>query len=234
VLDAEFGEATLARQVLTATGGLGERTFTGIQNGARGGPLNASSLNDTLDRLVKKRIVAADAPLSTKPSPKNRRFRIDDPALRFWLAFVEPALAEVDRGRPDLALRRVQDGYESWRGRTVEPVVREALRRLLPDDAWPAVRAIGGWWPRSNNPEVDLVGADADPARAIEFVGTIKWRRSGRLSARDVAKLKEDAAHVPGAGPGTALVGVCPAGVAPGATLGASWTAEDLLTAWPQ
>ncbi|QTE29375.1 DUF234 domain-containing protein [Pengzhenrongella sicca] len=108
-----------------------------------------------------------------KKADKDRRYRIADPALRFWFAFVEPALAEVDRGRPDLALERVEAGFASWRGRAVEGVVRDALERLLPDPAWSDVRRVAGWWPRTNVPEIDLVGADRYPATHISFVGTI-------------------------------------------------------------
>jgi uncharacterized protein len=233
VLDAEFGEATLARQVLTAIGGGGERTFTGIQQAARGEPLNASSLTGALETLVAKRIVAADEPLSLKRAAKDRRYRIADPALRFWLAFVEPALAEVDRGRADLAVARVNQGFPSWRGRAIEPVVRAALERLLPNTDWPTVTRVGGWWPRSNTPEIDLVGADRCPARSVEFVGTIKWRPNAPVTASEVAKLARDAVSVPGVAVGTPVVAVSPAGVVDGAQVAGAWTAAELLAAWP-
>lgn len=230
-LDSEFGEATFARRVLTAIGGLGERTFSGIAS-SQGG-INAATLTSTLNALSAKRVVTADEPLSTKASSKDRRWRIADPSLRFWLAFVEPALAEVDRGRPDLALARVEAGFSSWRGRAVEPVVRAALERLLPNDAWPQARRVGGWWPRNNNPEIDLVGADRQPAKSIAFVGTIKWRADKPLDGHEISRLAADATRVPGVGAKTPLVGVCPSGVRDGVDLSSVWTADDLLAAWP-
>jgi AAA+ ATPase superfamily predicted ATPase len=232
VLDAEFGEGTLARQVLSAIGGRGERTFSGIQNAARGAPLNAASLTTILTRLQDKRVIAADEPLSAASSPRNRRYRIADPALRFWLAFVEPALGEVDRARPDLALRRVDAGLAAWRGRAVEPVVRAALRRLLPDDRWTDVSQVGGWWPRSNQPEIDLVGTTGAPG-PVRFVGTVKWRPDAPLRADEVAALAADAIAVPGVTAATPLVAVCPGGVDRAAPVAATWTADDLLAAWP-
>ena len=233
-LDAEFGEASLARQVLTAIGGKGERTFTSIQRAARGEPLNASSLTGALAMLQDKRIVAADEPLSQKAGRQDRRYRIADPGLQFWLAFVEPALAEIDRGRPDLASARVAAGFASWRGRAIEPVVRQALERLLPDGRWPNVSYVGGWWPRTNTPEIDLVGADrAASADVISFVGTIKWRGAAAVSASEVAALATGAAVVPGVGVGTSLVAVCPAGAPRAAGLSQVWDAADLLSAWP-
>jgi uncharacterized protein len=232
VLDGEFPEETMARQVLTAIGGRGERTFTGIQNAARGEPLNASSLSTSLQVLAAKRVISGDVPLSIRPSVKDRRWRIADPGLRFWLAFVEPALAEIDRGRGDLASRRVQRAFPAWRGRAVEAVVRTALSRLLPDERWPDVGAVGGWWPRNNNPEVDLVGVDrASGTSRLAFAGSIKWRQGAPFSASEASTLARDAAAVPGAAPQTPLVAVCPAG-ADAVGLAETWTATDLLQAW--
>lgn len=233
MLDSEFPEASLARQVLTAIGGRGERTFSGIQSAARGEPLNAASLTSTLRVLQAKRVVMADEPLSTRPGARDRRYRIADPALRFWLAFVEPALPDVDRGRPDLAVARVAAGYPAWRGRAVESVVRTALGRLLPDERWPKVRQVGGWWPRTNTPEVDLVGSDDRPADHVSFVGTVKWRRDAPVTPAELRRLARDAVAVPGVTASSALVAVCPAGVSAGVDLAEHWTARDLLTAWP-
>lgn len=232
VLDSEFPAGTNARAVLTAIGARGERSFTGINQALPGGPVAPTTLAKALETLAAERVVAADEPLSTRRAAKDRRWRIADPSLRFWLAFVEPALGEIDRGRPQLAMARVDAGFEAWRGRAVEPVVRTALERLLPDDAWPRVARVGGWWPRTNTPEIDLVGADAAPAAQVSFVGTIKWRADGPITPAEVGRLATDALAVPGVGVGTQLVAVCPGGSS-AAGLAATWTAEDLLAAWP-
>jgi AAA+ ATPase superfamily predicted ATPase len=228
VLDGELPEGVQARTVLKAIGGYGERTFSGIQQ-ATGG-MQPTSLSRALDLLITKRIVAVDQPLSTK-AQKEPRYRVDDPALRFWLPFVEPAVPEVDRGREDLALARVnEDAFSSWRGRAIEPVVRASLWRVLVGTPWAHVREIGGWWPRSNNPEIDLVGADRRPAGELGFVGTIKWRRAP-VTAADVRKLGADAVAIPGYGAGTPLVAVCPGGATRDAGVEHVWTADDLLDA---
>lgn len=207
VLDGELPEGVQARRVLTAIGGYGERTFSGIQQ-ATGGMV-AASLSRALDVLTTRRIVAVDQPLSTK-AQREPRYRVDDPALRFWLPFVEPALPEVDRGRADLALARVRDdAFGPWRGRAIEPVVRASLWRLLVDTPWAHVNEIGGWWPRSNKPEIDLVGADRRPARELSFVGATTWRQAP-IAPADIRKLVTDAASIPGYQAGTPLVAVCP------------------------
>ena len=142
-LESEFPTTSHAHALLTAIGGKGERVRAGILSSLHGA-VSAASFDRALDLLVAKRVVAFDEPLSTRSALKDRRWRVADPSLRFWLAFVAPAIAEVDRGRPDLAFARFEVGYASWRGRAIEPVVWEALGRLLPDERWLEVRRIGG------------------------------------------------------------------------------------------
>lgn len=234
VLEGEVGSGRLDHEVLMAVGAQGERNFAAIQRAGGNGGFPSASLSQSLARLMERRLLAADEPLSVRPGSKLRRFRIADPALRYWLAFVYPALTDVDRGRPDLALARHRQKYSSWRGRAVEPLVREALARLLPDGRWPQVREIGGWWPRNNTPEIDIIGADSRPASEIAFAGTVKWRQDHPLSSRDARSLATDLDAVPGAGPETALVGVTAGEAESGAGFAQVWTAEDLLSAWPQ
>ncbi len=105
----EFPETTHARAVLSAIGGRGERTYTGILQ-TLNGAISPATLDRALSLLSQKRVLAADEPLSTKRATRDRRWRVSDPALRFWLAIVEPALADVDRGRPDLASARFDTG----------------------------------------------------------------------------------------------------------------------------
>ncbi|MEW1925614.1 hypothetical protein [Streptomyces sp. NPDC088360] len=144
-LPGEFPEASHSRSVLEAIGS-GERTFSAIAAQAGGsGVLPSGTLSPLLNTLQAKKILAADLPLSTKADNKNKRYRIADPYLRFWLAFLQRAIPLVERGRGDVALARIEKSWTTWRGRAVEPVVREPLARLLPDDAWPETEAVDGW-----------------------------------------------------------------------------------------
>jgi AAA+ ATPase superfamily predicted ATPase len=231
---AEFPVAAQARAVLSAIGA-GERTFTLIQRVAGGLP--PASLTRSLDLLISKRVVVAERPVSTRPS-KDTRYRIADPYLRFWLSFLGPHLGEVDRGRGDRVLARIDAGWASWRGRAIEPVVREALSRLLPDNRLsrvePAdVAVIGGYWTRTNDVEVDLVAGDRGPvAQRIGFVGSIKWHERTAFDSHDLARLHVHRARVPGADDATPLVAVGRVRSELGG-LDASYGAEDLLRAWP-
>jgi hypothetical protein len=112
----------------------------------------------------------------------------------------------------------------------IEPVVREALRRI--SDQLPGQpQAIGGYWTRTNDPKVDLIGADREPvAKQIAFVGSIKWRDNQPFDERDLADLVTHRSQVPGAAESTPLVAVTRSGtrVTTPLVLGP----ENLLSAW--
>lgn len=225
-LAAEFPAQVQARAVLTAVGS-GERTFTNIARASGG--LAATSLQRSLTLLAEKRMVVGELPLSTSPS-KDRRYRIVDPYLRFWLRFIAPHMPEVERGRGDLTVERIRRGWTSWRGRTVEPLVREALARILPNRALPAAGAIGGYWTRSNDIEIDIIGADRGPiARELLFVGSIKWLESATFDVRDLGELRRQRALL--GADSLPMVAVSRAGVSCSG-LDASYGPEDLLAAW--
>jgi AAA+ ATPase superfamily predicted ATPase len=225
-LAAEFPDSAMPRVVLSTIGS-GERTFTNIARGAGG--ISHSTLTRAAQVLVDKRIVAADLPLSTTAS-KERRYRVTDPYLRFWLTFVAPHLAEIERLRGDITLERVRAGWTTWRGRAIEPLLRESLARLLPDGALPSAPAIGSYWTRSNKVEIDVVGADRGPvARQLLFVGSIKWLENSAFDGRDLLALQRHRAAVTDAP--IPLLAISRSGVDV-AGLAASYTPDDLLRAW--
>lgn len=225
-LVAEFPEHTQARTVLTAVGS-GERTFSNIARAA--GNIAATSLQRSLSTLIDKRIIAAELPLATRPS-KDRRYRVTDPYLRFWLRFLGPHMAEIERGRGDLTLDRIKQNWASWRGRTIEPLVRDALARRLPDGILPAAPAIGGYWTRTNDIEIDIVGADRAPvARQLLFVGSIKWLENSPFDHHDLATLQRHQASV--TDQPVPLVAVSRSGMT-ARGLDASYTPSDLIEAW--
>jgi hypothetical protein len=226
-LAAEFPTEAQARLVVGAIGH-GERTFSLI--GRAAGGLNSGSLKRSLDLLIEKRIIEADVPLSTRPS-KETRYRVVDPHLRFWLSFLGPGMPAIERGRGDQVLATIRRSWPSWRGRAIEPVIREALIRL-PAGALPeGTNAIGGYWTRTNDPEIDLVGADRAPvAQRVTMVGSVKWLESKPFDARDHARLIVHRSQVPGADESTPLIAVARAGCSVADLTALS--PEDLLQAW--
>lgn len=225
-LAAEFPPDSQARLVLGAIGS-GERTYTKIQQAA--GRMPTASLGRALDLLTAKRIVDVATPMSTRSS-RETRYSIADPHLRFWLAFPGAHMAEIERGRGDLLMRRVKASWSTWRGIAVEPVIREALRRIsdrLPGDTG----AVGSYWTRTNDPEIDLVGADRVPvAQRITFVGSIKWRDNRPFDARDLSELIVHRSKMPGADQSTPLLVAARSGSDVDGPLLLS--PDDLLSAW--
>jgi DNA-binding transcriptional ArsR family regulator len=225
-LAAEFPTEVQARDVLRAIGS-GERTFTSIARVAGG--INHASLTRALDRLTAKGIVSAELPVSLMPS-RERRYRITDSYLRFWLRFLEPHMAEIERRRGDITLGRVRSGWSSYRGRAIEPLVREALARLLPDDQLPAAAAVGGYWTRTNEVEIDLVGADRAPvATSLVFVGSIKWQDHTAFDRHDEAALMRQRGQL--TDDPIPLVAVSRSGIDSPA-VDARYGPEDLIQAW--
>lgn len=225
-LAAEFPAQVQARTVLSAIGS-GERTFTNIAQAAGG--LNATALQRSLSVLADKRLAVGELPVSTRPI-KDRRYRITDPYLRFWLRFLAPHMPEIERGRGDQTLARIQRGWTSWRGRAVEPLVREALARLLPDGALPAAGVVGGYWTRTNDVEIDIVGADRGPvAQQLLFLGSIKWLDRSAFDAHDLTALHRNRALL--TDEPLPLVAVARAGVSCRG-LDAVYFPGDLVGAW--
>lgn len=230
----EVPKPSHSRSALEAIG-TGERTFSTIANriGA-GDPIPSGTLAPILTTLTAKRIVAVDNPLATRPDTKNKRYRIEDSYLRFWLTFLQRGIAEVERGRGDLVAARIERSWTSWRGRAVEPLVRTGLARLLPDERLPGAEFVGGWWNRQNNPEIDLVGADREqpaPTR-IAFTGSIKWLENDLFGKRELEKLIAGSMSIPGRDHSTPLVAVSRAGVEEGLPLAATFGPDELINAW--
>ncbi|KQR11752.1 ATP-binding protein [Cellulomonas sp. Leaf334] len=226
-LAAEFPTEAQARSVL-GTIGAGERTFTTI--GREAGGLQRTSLSRSLTTLTSKRVVAAERPLSTTTSTATR-YRVADPYLRFWLAFLVQSLPEIERGRGDRVLARIQEGWSTWRGRAIEPVLREALDRLPLAEQPGGGGAVGAYWTRTNVPEIDVVIADRAPvAKQIRAVGSITWHEEAAFDRRDRDELIAHRAQMPGATSETPLFAIARNGstVPDLETFGP----EQLLQAW--
>jgi uncharacterized protein len=233
---AEFPAPDVTRRVLEAVGG-GNRTHANIaaEAGSRTGAVPSGTLAPVLRRLVEdKRVLSHDAPLSTR-STKPALYRVADSNLRFYLAIGRAAHELSRRGRADAAKSLIGRRWASWRGRAVEPVIREALSLAAAELPWPAATVVGGWWNRAFNPEIDLVGADRAPvARQLYYVGSAKWL-DHPFDHHDLSTLQRGASQVPGFDSGeTAVIGVSRSGFSDSAAenLALCWSAEDVIRAF--
>lgn len=227
-LAAEFPSELRTRATLAAIGS-GERTFTKIMDRAG---VSAKTLESTLATLTDKQVVEKALPYSAQPRPKLSRYFVADPYMRFWLRFLRTGIPLLERGRGEHVLRALRAAWPSYAGQAIEPLVRAAIERMLPDKRLANAEFVGGYWNRENSVEVDLVGGrEPTGSAAVDFVGSIKWRARGSFDRRDLAQLAAARTLVPGASENTLLVGVSRNAFAAG-TLDVALTAADLLTAF--
>ncbi len=224
-LGAEFPPEAMARQVLGAVGS-GQRTHANIAAATQ--DISRASMNRALQLLLEKRVIAVERPLSTRPS-RETRYHVVDSHLRFWIPFISTRLTDIERGRGDKILERIRQSWTSWRGMAVEPLIRESLRRM--DELPPATGAIGGYWTRTNDPEIDLVGADREPiAKRITMLGSVKWLENRPFDDHDLRELIVHQSKMPGADTSTPLYAVSRAGCSVQGVRHV--TPEELLDVW--
>ncbi len=229
VMAAELPAHSAAGAVIAAVGA-GETEFTKILG--RSG-VGRTSLSSALKTLAQKRIVSRQRPFAHIDEAKLSRYVIADPYLRFWLRFIGPNLPLIERRRGDLATQRIVDGWSTFRGHAIEPIVRACIERMLPDERFGDANFVSAYWTRTNDPEVDLVGGDDDrrPTRAA-FVGSIKWRDAAPFSREDSTRLAAVSTQVPLTSEATLLVGVSRSGFSPSAKLDVELGPEELVEAW--
>jgi uncharacterized protein len=236
---AEFPSPDQARRVIEAIGA-GHRAHGNIAAAAGGqtGTMPSGALSPVLRRLIdEKHIVAIDEPLSIQPG-RPALYRIADSNLRLYLAAGRAAHEQIRRGRTDVAFAIMQRRWSSWRGKAVEPLVRESLELACAAGStpWPGAEEVGGWWNRRFDPEVDLVGADRAPgARRLYFAGSIKWLGTP-FDRHDMAALARAVTAVPGYVPGEVELAVVSLS-GQSADLDTSlvrldWGPADVLAAW--
>lgn len=228
-MTADVPPQTSARAVIEAIG-TGETTFTRIGEGAS---LGASRLSAVLKTLEDQRAIEVRIPFRADDGSKAKRYLVADPYLRFWMAFIEPSIGELERGGGRSVRDRIEAGWDLYRAAAVEPIVRASLQRLLPDDRFGEATHVGGWWTRDQRVKVDLVGSDgrgkdAPPA----FIGAIAWGDRGPFGKSDEQQLRDHRALVPGATPHLPLVAVSRAGFRKGVDVDVAIGPEDLLAAW--
>ncbi len=194
--------------------------------------MSNKTLESTLATLIDKRVVDRTLPYSAQPRPRLTRYYVADPYLRFWLRFIRASIPAIERGRGDIVYRQIRESFPSFAGRAIEPLVRDAIQTMLPDERFAGGEFVGSFWNRDNSVEVDLVGGRGQAtSRDIDFVGSIKWRERTRFGRDDLSRLIQHRALVPGATDETLLVGVSRNGFAVDG-LDVRLTPDDLIAAF--
>lgn len=230
-LAGELAESASARLVLEAIGAdeVGVVNFSAITTALGGGKQAETAVTRAMETLTVKQIVAIDYPAGRRGG-RLKRYRIADSYLRFWFRFIAPQLRNIEVGRADLAITSFRRAWLTWRGKAIEPILREAVLRLAPHlTALQAVEAVDAWWDRTGTNEWDAVGTGRNGLPVA--VGSIKWRGSQPFGERDLAKLAAARSVIPHAEQ-AALLAITAHGTAPDIAADLTLDATDLLGAW--
>lgn len=151
------------------------------------------SLPYYLKQLVELGYLARRFPLTgTRHNPRQVRYDLDDPLLRFWFRFVFPEQSQIRRMGPEKAFRQlVRPHLDGYFGLCFERLCREALPRLYEREGVTAAFEIGEYW--SKDVQVDVVGVRND---GWIDLGECKWG-SVRSAAAVERELDEKAKLYP-------------------------------------
>ena len=127
--------------------------------------------NKYLGVLADLRIVEREIPVTEEKPLKSKKglYHITDEFFQFWFKFIFTSRGELELGRVEEVLKKIQQGLSQHLGRIYEKVARERLV-FSPGRIFP-FSAVGRWWDR--NEEIDLVGINKE-LDSILF-GEVKW-----------------------------------------------------------
>ena len=126
-----------------------------------------------LQQLVSLGYLRRRYPLDRRrPNPKQVRFGIDDPLLRFWFRFVFPNMSAIrGSGAARVLGDRIAPALDAWFGAGFERLCREALPLIYAAEGVGAGFEVGEYWsPRRGNAR-ERPSHETPPATQIDVVG---------------------------------------------------------------
>ncbi|MGH3272998.1 MAG: DUF234 domain-containing protein [Streptosporangiaceae bacterium] len=151
--------------------------------------------DDALEHIASQ---AEDEPLllvldEDERRSKNRIYRIADDFLAFYLGPLSRYQPEIERGLGNTIADALLDRLDDYMGQAYENAFRNHLRRLASEGALgPRIVAIGPWWTRDANDEIDaVVLAEHDKMRVPVLAGESTWAKridGGRIKAALIRK----------------------------------------------
>ena len=134
--------------------------------------LSDRNLHYYLQQLVNLAYVRRRYPLEhRRRNPKQVRFGIDDPLLRFWFRFVFPNMSAIrSTGAASAFRERIAPALAAWFGGCFERLCCEALPLIYASEGVGAGFEIGEYW--SPKTQIDVVGMREDNWTDL---GECKW-----------------------------------------------------------
>ena len=195
VLHDDLADAVQATSILSLVGQGSER----MAEIASRLSVPATSLARPMKRLLELGLVFRDIPFGCDEKGNKRTlYRLSDPFLRFWYAFVLPHYSDPYFLSAPEEVTALRPAFDVFLGQAWEMLVREALlRKPLPGMAgrW---RKVARWWGSGLNRapmEVDVVAESADGRTLL--VGEVKLSLSRREAEHAMSELKVKAELLP-------------------------------------
>lgn len=198
VLATEADRGELPAAVLNAIAS-GTTRFSEISDAVGANPTR------TLDRLVELRLVERIIPVTDdERRTKQRIYRIADEFLAFYLGPLARYQPEIERGLGDSIVGALLARLDDYMGPAYENAFRHHLRRMAnAGELGPNVVAIGPWWTRDGNNQIDaVVIAEHEQKRVPVLIAECKWGKrvnAGRIKSgliRKAASLVPESEHL--------------------------------------
>lgn len=193
VLRADLDRGEFAHQVLHAIAN-GVSEYGRIKDRIRAEPAR------TLDRLVDLRLIERLAPVGEPERSRLRHYRLADPFLAFHLGVASRYHTEIERGLGAAIVPVLVDSLNDHMGGVWEEVFRQHLRRLANDGRLGVkgnVVAVGSWWDRSSNNQLDALVLAERSATPV-LAGEAKWTKfpDARRMVDDLRRKVADGLHL--------------------------------------
>lgn len=170
LLREELREPRVYHAILASIA-LGSRKFGEISSKVG---LDGANLSRYLATLIELGLVQREVPVTLRNPAKSRKglYRISDPFVATWFAFVHPHRDRLERGDVDAVMReQIEPRLPAMLSRAVEPVLAELLRTTLAHHVPFRIAHAGRHW--SPTAELDIVLLDESRGQA--FICEVKW-----------------------------------------------------------
>lgn len=167
--------------------------FTSYHDIVKRAGVSDRSLHYYLQQLAELGYVNKRLPLSgRRASPRQVRYAIGDPLLRFWFRFVYPNNSLIAQLGGERALQtRIRPELEAYFGACFEALCREALPHLYAREGVTGAFEVGEYWDQAT--QIDVVGVRDD---GWTDLGECKWGPV-RSPAKLAAELEEKLSRYP-------------------------------------
>ena len=158
-----------------------------------------TALGRPLKRLMELGLVVRDIPFGNDAKAnKKSLYRLADPFLRFWYAFVLPRYSNAHFLEDKKDYEQVQGAFHVFLRQAWESLVRETLLRKPLTGSSVRWARVGRWWGAGLDHvpmEIDVVAESADGKTLL--VGACKLSLTAREVARELASLQAKVAQLP-------------------------------------